>query len=156
MDYSAAPAPRGADASATYCVGLDLGGSGTRAVLATADGTVLALGHGPPAGYATGAAGRRQVARSLAAALASIAPRVTGQACSVWAGTTGLSIPGRGEWLVLELTTRLAGARVEVSSDAQIALAGGLGAGEGVAVLAGTGSIALARAHDGRLARAGG
>src|SRR5215471_17692235 len=123
MDYSAAPAPRGADAAATYCVGLDLGGSGTRAV--------LALGHGPPAGYATGAAGRRQVARSLAAALASIGPRVTGQACSVWAGTTGLSIPGRGEWLVLELTTRLAGARVEVSSDAQIALAGGLGAGEG-------------------------
>jgi glucosamine kinase len=137
-------------------VGLDLGGSGTRAVLVDASGAVLASGQGPPAGYALGAAGRRGVARSLSAALSGIAPHVGAEACAVWAGTTGLSIPGRREWLTLELTTRMPGARVEVSSDAHIAVIGALGSGPGVAVLAGTGSIAMARSADGQLARAGG
>jgi N-acetylglucosamine kinase-like BadF-type ATPase len=141
---------------AALFVGLDLGGSGTRAALANADGEVLATGLGPSAGHAMGASGRRQLARSVAAALAPIARRTRGSDCVVWAGTTGLSIPGRRDWLALELTSAFPGGRVEVSNDAHIALWGGLGAGAGVAVLAGTGSIAMARSADGRLARAGG
>ena len=47
-------------------------------------------------------------------------------------------------------------ARVHVSNDALIALWGALAGREGVAVLAGTGSIALARSADGREARSGG
>jgi glucosamine kinase len=137
-------------------VGVDLGGGGTRAALVDAEGEVLVVGSGPPAGYATGATGRRHVARALAAALAGIAPRIAGESCGVWAGTTGLSIPGRRDWLALELTTRLPGGHVEVSNDAHIALFGALGTDPGVAVLAGTGSIAMARTSDGRLARAGG
>jgi N-acetylglucosamine kinase-like BadF-type ATPase len=110
---------------------------------------------GPPAGYALGAAGRRGVARSLAAALAGIAHRIGTEPCNVWAGPTGLSIPGRRDWLALELTSRLPGAHVDVSNDAHIAVWGGLGDADGVAVLAGTGSIAMARARK-HVARAGG
>ena len=138
-------------------VGIDLGGSGTRAVLADAQGSVLASGVGPPAGHLMGGAGRRRLTRALATALAGMEPLTRGAAeCSIWAGSTGLSIPGRREWLEVDLTTRFPGARVDVSNDAHTAVWGGLGDGPGVAVLAGTGSIAMARDADSRLARAGG
>jgi N-acetylglucosamine kinase len=68
----------------------------------------------------------------------------------------GLSVPGRRAAALAELAARVPGARVNVSNDALIAQWGGLGGDQGVAVLAGTGSIALARAADGRDARSGG
>jgi glucosamine kinase len=137
-------------------VGLDLGGGGTRAALVDADGALLATGRGGPSGIAPSAAGRRLLARSLDAALAPIAARVGRSPCVVQAGTRGLSLPGRRDSLLLELGTRFPNAQVHVSNDAQIALWGGLGGRPGVAVLAGTGSIALARSADGREGRAGG
>jgi len=137
-------------------VGLDLGGSGTRAALVDADGRLLASGTAQTGLVGAGAAGRRHLARALDAALASIAPRVGAERCSVFAGTRGLSIPGRRESLMLQLSTRFAGAEVRVSNDALIALWGALAGRQGVAVLAGTGSIALARSEDGREGRAGG
>jgi N-acetylglucosamine kinase-like BadF-type ATPase len=137
-------------------VGLDLGGSGTRAALADAEGSVLATGKGGPSGIAASAAGRRLLARSLDSALAPIATRVGMSPCVVHAGTRGLSLPGRRDTLLLELGTRFSDAEIHVSNDALIALWGGLAGGPGVAVLAGTGSIALARSADGREGRAGG
>src|SRR3954462_6274467 len=79
---------------AALFVGLDLGGSGPRAALANANGEGLATGLGPSAGDAVGGARRRGLARSVAAALAPIARRTRGSDCVVWAGPTGLSIPG--------------------------------------------------------------
>jgi N-acetylglucosamine kinase-like BadF-type ATPase len=137
-------------------VGLDLGGSGTRAALADADGQVLAIGQGGTSGIVGGAAGRRLLGRALDAALAPIAARIGADACVVHAGTRGLSVPGRRDGLLLELRQRLPTADVHISNDALIALSGSLAGREGVAVLAGTGSIALARSADGREGRAGG
>jgi N-acetylmuramic acid 6-phosphate etherase len=139
-----------------FFIGIDLGGSGTRAVLATADGEVLAAGRGGPSGAHGGAAGRRHIERALASALAPIAARVGTAACRVHVGVRGLSIPGRREAVLLDLSVRLPQADVHISNDATIAMWGGLAAGEGVAVLAGTGSIAMARSGDGREARSGG
>jgi N-acetylglucosamine kinase-like BadF-type ATPase len=137
-------------------VGIDLGGSATRAALVDAGGRVLASGRAASGLVGAGAAGRRHLARALDAALAPIVARAGGVPCSVFAGTRGLSIPGRRETLTLELHARFSAAEVRVSNDALIALWGALAGGEGVAVLAGTGSIALARAADGREGRAGG
>lgn len=138
-------------------VGLDLGGSGTRAALADPDGNLLALGRGPTGLLGgSGAAGNRQLARALDAALAPIAARITNAETSVVAGTRGLSIPGRRARLELELTMRFPRARVRVSNDAHIASWGGLAGQAGVVVVAGSGSIALARTADGREGRAGG
>jgi N-acetylglucosamine kinase-like BadF-type ATPase len=137
-------------------VGIDLGGSGTRAALADAEGSLLASGRGPAVGHKSGSAGRRSLGRALDAALAPIGQAIVAEACVIHAGATGLSIPGRREALHLELTSRFPRAQVQVSNDALIALWGGLAGREGVAVLAGTGSIALARSADGREARAGG
>src|SRR5215207_726245 len=140
----------------TLFVGIDLGGSGTRAALATADGDVLATGLGGPSGADGGATGRRHIERALAAALAPIAPRVGTARCVVHVGVRGLSIPGRRDAVLVDLSARLPHAEVHVSNDATTAVWGGLGGGEGVAVLAGTGSIAMARSADGREARSGG
>jgi N-acetylglucosamine kinase-like BadF-type ATPase len=137
-------------------VALDLGGSGTRAILADGAGNLLASGLGPAAGHRSGAAGRRGVVRALSPALAGIVPLTRNQQCVVWAGSAGLSIPGRREWLQVELSAAFPAARIEVSDDAETAVAGGLGEAPGVAVLAGTGSIAIARDQHGHMARAGG
>jgi N-acetylglucosamine kinase-like BadF-type ATPase len=141
-------------------IGIDLGGSGTRAALVAADGSVLATGRGPsglPGGAATRpAAGRRHLARALDAALAPIAARAGREACVVFAGTRGLSVAGRRESLQLELTTRFPGADVQVANDALIGLWAGLAGQPGVAVVAGAGSIALARNDEGIEGRAGG
>ena len=137
-------------------VGIDLGGSGTRAVLAQGDGHVLAIGQGPTGLLGGGAAGRRHMARALDAALAPIRPLARDADCAVFAGTRGLSIPGRRDSLLLELKTRLPSADVRVANDALIGLWGGLAGREGVAVVAGAGSIALARSTDGQEGRAGG
>jgi N-acetylglucosamine kinase-like BadF-type ATPase len=131
-------------------LGLDLGGSGTRAALVDTDGQLLATGTGGPSGHLGGPAGRRLLARSLDATLASIGPLVGAEPCVIYAGTTGLSIPGRRDSLFLEFSRRFPTATVHVSNDALIAVWGGLAGREGVAVLAGTGSIALARSADGR------
>ena len=73
----------------------------------------------------------------------------------------GLVVASRGIWTPREraqLRARLRplARRVHVMSDAQAALLGALDGGPGVLVLAGTGSIVLARSADGRWARAGG
>lgn len=138
-------------------VGLDFGGSGTRAALATAEGELLAFGRGGPSGHTgSGPAQRRLLVRALDAALAPIAPLIADRPAVISAGTTGLSLPGRRDAIALELNVRFPPATIRVTNDALIALWGGLAGRQGVAVLAGTGSIALARAADGREARAGG
>jgi N-acetylglucosamine kinase-like BadF-type ATPase len=54
------------------------------------------------------------------------------------------------------LAELIAADRLEVVSDAEVALAGATGGAPGVVVIAGTGSMALARDAEGRTARAGG
>ena len=76
-------------------------------------------------------------------------------------GVTALVVASRGVWTASErgrAQRRLRGlaARVRVISDAEAAYHGALGEGCGVLVLAGTGSMALARDARGRWARAGG
>jgi N-acetylglucosamine kinase-like BadF-type ATPase len=114
------------------------------------------VGFGGPSGHRGGAAGHRILQRALAHALAPLEPVVGAQMCTVHIGLRGLSIPGRRETALAELTARLPRAQVRISNDAVIAQWGGLAGAEGVAVLAGTGSIALARSRDGREARGGG
>src|SRR4051812_43757108 len=135
-------------------VGIDAGGSGTRAALASADGEVLAVGLGGPSGVLGGSAGLRQLRRALADAVAPIEaylaaqPRA-GRLLVIHAGLRGLSIPSRRSAALEELSARFPSQPVTVSNDAVIAQSGGLGGMPGVAVLAGTGSIALARSADG-------
>jgi N-acetylglucosamine kinase-like BadF-type ATPase len=115
-----------------------VGGGGARAVLGWPDGTILGA----------------SAAANLDGAIAPLLDLARAGRWVVNAGLAGISRPGRRARALRRLN---AFADVAVSSDAEVALWGALPAGEGVAVVAGTGSIALARdAVLGRQARAGG
>jgi N-acetylglucosamine kinase-like BadF-type ATPase len=124
----------------TACLGVDVGGSGVRAAAASADGRVLGVIE---------ALGLEQAIGPL---IASVGPA----RWMVYVGLAGISRRGRRARILRSLEKLVPAAGVQVTSDAEVALWGALPDGEGIAVVAGTGSIALARAYDGRQARAGG
>ncbi|HEX4213120.1 MAG TPA: BadF/BadG/BcrA/BcrD ATPase family protein [Candidatus Dormibacteraeota bacterium] len=131
-------------------VGLDIGGTGTRAV-AWSDGFQPAEaigGAGNPAGIGLDAA-----RRNLSGVLAELVDGASVDA--LCAGAAGAD----GAWANEQLTTLLSelvpGARVRVVNDGHLPLAAA-GLSAGVVLIAGTGSIAYGRAGSGEEARAGG
>lgn len=171
---SPAPVSRPADHGQRVGLGIDAGGSSTRWQLRGPDG-VLAAGRLPPLGAHLfrddGRADATARLEELAAALADAAEaaptrsEAAGAAASgvapaaVVAGVTGLSAGSdEAAWLRSALASRLAlpEAAVEVVDDVELAFRGAFPAGDGVVVVAGTGSIALARDRAGARLRAGG
>ena len=76
-------------------------------MLADVDGQVLATGSGPTGLLGgSGAAARRHLARALDRVLAPVGPLVGDRPCVVFAGTRGLSIPGRRDNLISSPATR--------------------------------------------------
>jgi N-acetylglucosamine kinase-like BadF-type ATPase len=125
-------------------LGVDAGGSATRAVL-VADGEVLARFEEPPLNVLL-----------QADAVDRLVAMITGSG----AAAAGLGLAGlRGPEHVAEMERRLGtatGVDVVVVDDTEAALAGAFGDGPGIVVIAGTGSNAVGRAADGSTARAGG
>jgi glucosamine kinase len=125
-------------------LGVDAGGSATRAVL-MADGQVLSRFDEPPLNVLLQSDAFERLAALIAVSGAAVA---------------GLGLAGlRGLEHAAEMGNRLSAATgidVVVVDDTQAALAGAFGAGPGVIVIAGTGSNALGQSGDGRTARAGG
>ena len=125
-------------------LGVDAGGSATRAVLMQ-DGQVLSRYEEPPLNVLLQADAFERLAALITASGAAVA---------------GFGLAGlRGPEHAADMRARLAGATgvdVVVVDDTQAALAGAFGAGPGVIVIAGTGSNALGQSGDGRTARAGG
>lgn len=141
----------------TIFLGIDGGGSSTRAVLADADGAVLAQGVSGPSNLLS--VGPEAAAASVEAAVAD-AWRQLGQpphpAAAACLGMAGMVGPAQHA-AYHELATRLALAtRIAVTSDLHIALTGGLGGGPGLVLISGTGSSCLGRDATGRTASAGG
>lgn len=134
----------------TAVIGLDVGGSKTRAVRAEGGRAVAETLAGSANLASVGAA---EAGRALDAALR---PLRTDDVRAVCAGAAGADTPEAAERLRVLLAARLpAGTRVRVVHDARLVLAAA-GLSRGVAVIAGTGSVAWGRAADGTEARAGG
>ena len=137
-------------------LGVDCGGSHTAVVVGNSAGLVLARAEGP------GSAMRPGGAERSAAVILEVARRAAAQAgLSLPAAIAVVGAAGAGRAPEQEeLTTAVKNAgvaeRVAVRSDVEIALAAAFGIKPGILVNAGTGSIAYARAADGRLFRAGG
>ena len=128
-----------------YILGLDCGGTASKALLATGDGHVLGYGDGGPANYVVN--GVDGVVRSALQAMQGCLTQVLGSSCP--AGSRCLSGPGCvGGWTragmndVQQAFQTVGFDQVVVSHDAAIALLGALGGADGVVVIAGTGSIA--------------
>lgn len=138
----------------TVVVGVDAGGTGTTAAVAT-DGAEVAR--------VSGTAGAVRPGRALQAAsvIADAARRALAGAGKLRADVLVVGAAGAGRAEAREeLRDALRGEgladRLVVTTDVELVLAAAFGAGPGLALIAGTGSVAVARAADGRLVRAGG
>jgi N-acetylglucosamine kinase-like BadF-type ATPase len=130
-------------------LGLDIGGSRTRARLVKG-ATIVAELEGRGANPA--ALSQAIVERRLAELIGRLGP-VRPFACC--AGAAGAEVPAARARLEAVLAGLLPGTALEVSHDARLVLAAA-GREEGVALIAGTGSVAYGRDAGGREARAGG
>jgi N-acetylglucosamine kinase-like BadF-type ATPase len=129
---------------------VDAGGSATRAIAAVDDkeGEIAFEGA---ANLRT--AGIEETANTLARAIAAALDGAEADAIHV--GAAGAGRRGMAAGLAAALHSRFPTATVEVSDDARIALRAGAPAGDAIALIAGTGSIAYAEIGGERV-RAGG
>lgn len=140
-------------------VGVDGGGSTTRAVLVDSTGHVLGLGYAGPSNYDDVGVG---VAEENIGRAVSSAWHATGQAFrpadAAFFGMAGVvSDADRDTIHAMARALDIAPPEtVGVDHDIRIALAGGLGGREGIALIVGTGSSCYGRRRDGREWRAGG
>lgn len=137
-------------------LGVDAGGSRTTAAVADARGDILARGESGPGAVRPGALEQALAAIRAACRDALQRARRGGPADVLVVGASGAGRePERVELAHALVTVGLA-RRVEVTTDAEIALVAAFGNGPGIVLIAGTGSVAWARLPDGTTARAGG
>jgi glucosamine kinase len=135
----------------TTVLGLDVGGTHSRARLVR-DGEVVAEAAGPSASLA--AAGRERATSAMGSILGDLGLRPGAALDAVCVGTAGTSA-GQADAFFIELFSPLTSTgRVVVVNDARLVLAAA-GVADGVACIAGTGSIAVGMVA-GREERAGG
>jgi glucosamine kinase len=124
-------------------LGVDAGGTGSRAVLATADGTPVGRGAaGPGNPCALGPAAAQAVGAAVRSALAGHHPAAVTRAVVGVAGISGMADPATAaafaaQWRAIGLTCDVA-----VVGDAVTAYAAGTTAPRGCVLIAGTGAVA--------------
>jgi N-acetylglucosamine kinase-like BadF-type ATPase len=138
-------------------LGIDGGGTSTIAWLADPEGRVLGRGRAGPSNYqAVGAdAARAALDRAIASAFAEagLAVAPVESACF---GLAGFDRPEDQDLLHAWSSQAQWARRLVGVNDGMLIIAAGTPDGWGLGVIAGTGSIAVGRTHDGRTARAGG
>jgi glucosamine kinase len=138
-----------------FLLGVDGGGSGTRALLVRRDGPLLGRGQAGPSALGQGIAPAWvQVQLAIQAAFADAGLAVPAwQRCALGAGLSGASIaPWRSEFLARSMGY----ARLAVDTDSFIMVLGAHGGGPGAIVAAGTGSVGEVLRVDGSRHLAGG
>lgn len=145
------------DDTAAYILGFDGGGTKTECVLADLEGNVLARATTGPsnplrAGYMKAWFALGEAADSVMARQKITADNI-GAVC---AGLGGAGRPGVVRRVTSYFERSFPHAAILVTTDLEIALEAAFGHGEGVLLLAGTGSAAFGRDANGRTARAGG
>jgi len=138
-----------------YYLGIDGGGSKTTCVVGDESSPLATITVGGSNITRVGEAGAREVIQSAiweACQAAGINPQQIFRACIGAAGAGRSEIAATVRKIVAEIVS----GEIEVVGDMEIALAAAFGAGPGVIVIAGTGSIAFGRDAQGRTARAGG
>ena len=138
-----------------YYLGIDGGGSKTTCVLGDASSLFAQSTAGPSNITRVGDARAREALHQAilgACAKARIEPRQINRVC------VGIAGAGRKEVAsaIRKIVAELIAGEIEVVGDMAIALQAAFGAGPGVIMIAGTGSIAYGRNAQGTIARAGG
>ncbi|MGB8013299.1 MAG: BadF/BadG/BcrA/BcrD ATPase family protein [Terriglobales bacterium] len=142
-----------------YYLGIDGGGTKTRCVLAD-DKAVLASAMAGGSNIVR--LGEVQAREALHTAvrkvceLAGISPDQVSAVCIGAAGAARPEIAAKIRGILADVISATPPARIEVVGDSVIALEAAFGAGPGIIVIAGTGSIVFGRDAAGHTARAGG
>lgn len=134
-------------------LGIDGGGTRTRALLVDARGRALHQAESGPGNLH--AVGPEAVAANLAAAIADCRKAVGVPPTATCLGLAGASSRQTRARLEAILREQALGT-VELTTDAHIALEGAFDGGPGTLLIAGTGSVCLSRTESGDLRRAGG
>lgn len=131
-----------------FFIGVDGGGSGTRAVLARRAGPVLGVGQAGPSALGQGvAAAWTQVQQAVRQAFAAAGIAVPGwERCALGAGLSGVSVPAWREKFVAQ---DKGFGRLLVETDAFAMLVGAHAGRPGAILAAGTGAIGEAWRADG-------
>jgi len=138
-------------------IGVDGGGTQTRAALVQADGKVLGVGIAGPSNY--GDVGIEATRENIGQAIQAAWAKAGQPARPVDAAFFGLGniVSEADRTTIREIAKSLQVAdTIEVDHDIRIALAGGLAGEPGIALIVGTGSACYGRTTDGREWRAGG
>ncbi|MCA9839190.1 MAG: hypothetical protein KC422_19925 [Trueperaceae bacterium] len=138
-----------------YFLGVDAGGSHTRAILVSSHGDVLGYGQAGAANHRTGSFDSAAAAVQSAVSKAIGNTQIT-EVVSACIGSAGLEESGSEEEGRKLLGNALRAHKVILDTDAYIAWAGALGLQAGLIVIAGTGSIALGIDAEGNRYRVGG
>ncbi len=140
--------------------GVDGGASSTTCVLLDVTGRILGIGRGGPVDHLYRASGQAQTRRALREAFSSARRGASGRGVvirAVVAGLTGLEPDSRESGTAVRIIREITRAPlIRATWDAAIAFAGASAGRAGVAVIAGTGSVAYGRNTKGHAARAGG
>ena len=140
----------------TLFLGVDGGQSSTAALIGDETGRVLGAGTGGPCNHAEESEGRAKLERAVRQSVGAACGQAGLDAAQVRfdAACFGMSGgPADKRQVIAEL---LRVDRLIVSTDAEIALSGAVEAGQGIIVIAGTGSIGLGRRAPGPAVRVGG
>ena len=138
-----------------YLIGVDGGGTNTRARLTDIGGKVLGYGESGPSGLGQGVGqALKHTSEAITEAFVSASlPLPEGYQCAVGMGLAGASIPARAEEFVQR--AHMYGA-LRLDTDAYTALVGAHRGMPGAIVIAGTGSVGLALHTDGSRSFVGG
>lgn len=138
-----------------FFAGVDGGGTSTRVLVIDEAGTEVGHAEGPGSAVAPGLASRSAdvIRECLARATASLPSRTLRSLC---VGVAGAGRDEERDNLLAALETAGVAGTVVVVTDAEVAIEDAFGAGPGILLTAGTGSIAYGKGPTGVLARCGG
>ncbi len=134
-------------------LGIDAGATHTEAVVLS-DSLVIWRGSAGPVNHLAGEAGRRRMTQAFGSLVADLTPDLRRVIVAVAVGLSGLGIPGKGEDVRDIFAGLLPNRPLYLTDDLVAALWGATGGGDGMILLCGTGSAAVARCGD-RLVRVG-
>ena len=139
-----------------FFLGVDGGQSGTTALIGDEQGRTVGRGEGGPCNHASAAEGRAKLERAVAGSLGAACREAGLDPATVTFRAACFGMSGGPDDKEAILAGVLRTGRLLVTHDAATALAGATSMGQGIVVIAGTGSIAFGRNAAGRTARAGG
>jgi len=137
-------------------LGVDGGQSSTTVLIANERGRVLGRGVSGPCNHAGAGEGRAKLLRAVLGGLAQACEEAGLDPETVQFAAACFGMSGGPDDKLAILEEILQADRLIVTHDAETALSGGTPDGQGIVVIAGTGSIAFGRNASGQTGRAGG